>query len=81
MYMPMIEEGFVMMFLGSFSIFMVANGLTLLKKEIDITMENHRTVPVKEEKQTQTEDDEEYPGIEYIEIPAKKTKYSSCLVM
>ena len=38
------------------------------------------TVPVKEEKQTQTEDDEEYPGIEYIEIPAKKTK-SSCLVM
>jgi hypothetical protein len=79
--MPMIEEGFVMMFLGSFSIFMVANGLTLLKKEIDITMENHRTVPVKEEKQTQTEDDEEYPGIEYIEIPAKKTKSSSCLVM
>jgi len=77
----MIEEGFVMMFLGSFSIFMVANGLTLLKKEIDITMENHRTVPVKEEKQTQTEDDEEYPGIEYIEIPAKKTKSSSCLVM
>jgi hypothetical protein len=80
--MPMIEEGFVMMFLGSFSIFMVANGLTLLKKEIDITMENHRTVPVKEEKQTQTEeDDEEYPGIEYVEIPAKKTKSSSCLVM
>lgn len=79
--MPMIEEGFVMMFLGSFSIFMVANGLTLLKKEIDITMENHRSIPVKEEKQTQTEDDEEYPGIEYVEIPAKKTKSSSCLVM
>ena len=80
--MPMLEEGFVMMFLGSFSIFMVANGLTLLKKEIDITMENHRSPrPENEEKQTQTEDDEEYPGIEYIEIPAKKTKSSSCLVM